>query len=586
MWISKRTFCAVALVLLTGGVLVGCAAPVSIRMFDSNERPEFTPHYDVSLKTLAKQLEEPGLIELLNEARTLESVDSDRAVDRYLEVASASYERIGSIEEATTRELWIREVYNRAVAGVIRSMSVEDLGDDPRIRLNDEFANGIWSDIAYFDTLTPAADVWIEGIRDHVAERGVGAPLIAFRENEEVVPLEDLYPPEGILRPVTAVLSFEDDGAAQLTLYDPRKVDRIAWSGMNGAQDLTFKLATDFTAPYASLLSRTQVLSELGFAGMLNPGEMEDRLGIYLIEPYDPNKIPILMTHGLMSTPLAWIELTNAVQTDPVLRSRYQVWHFLYPTGPCPFYSAYMLRVKLEEARLLLDPELDDPAMQDIVAIGHSMGGILTRTLVSDSGAEAWGVAFSAPPEALVGDPETIDLMANIFMYEHRPYVNRAIFVATPHRGSRFADNLIGRFGNSLVRLPEHCVQATKAVARANRDKLTPGYGPWLLNGPPPSIRTLSPDSPASSAVETIPIREGVTYHTIVGTRTMDFADHTTTTDGIVEYRSAFLDGAASEAYVPSGHDAHQHPEGVDEILRILREHAGLPAGSELARQD
>ena len=131
------------------------------------------------------------------------------------------------------------------------------------------------------------------------------------------------------------------------------------------------------------------------------------------------------MIHGLMSTPLTWIEMTNAIYGDPVLRDRYQVWHFLYPTATCPYYSAFMLREKLDATRRFFDPELDDFASQDVVVVGHSMGGILTRTLVSEPDTNGWYVAFTVPPEELEGDPQMIEFLRNVFIYEPRPYISR-----------------------------------------------------------------------------------------------------------------------------------------------------------------
>ncbi|MEM9418394.1 MAG: alpha/beta hydrolase [Planctomycetota bacterium] len=586
---------SVAVLLLVAPLLVavGCTAPVKVSALDSHGQPELTPHYEHVPADLADDIDAPDLIDTLRRAKRVDGLFPSLASQRYLEAAEMAYRLI--TDPATSeddRALIVAELYNRAVAGYIRNAPPSK--SDERVWFDTQVfsANGQqdWITPDYFDSYTPAADVRIEGLREHHVHQGFGAALIASRPTDREDPIEVRYPPEGIVRPLTAVLHFDDPQQPRLAVYDPRRVTEVALplagqADGDSSQKLTLPLAADYSAPYAELLSRTQELASLGFAGMLNPTASEDRLGIYLLEPYDPDKTPLLMVHGLMSTPLTWIQATNDFYSDPELRARYQVWHFLYPTAPCPYYSAFMLRTKLDELRLELDPELDDFATQDIVVIGHSMGGILTRTLVSDGTEKNWSFAFTAPPEELEGDPQVIQFIRDIYVYDHLPYVNRVVFVATPHRGSEFATNLIGRFGESLVRLPQECVDNTRTVARLNLDKLTPEYGPLLVNGPPSSIRTLEPRYPGSRAVDESPIRDGVIYHSIIGTRVDDYAELADTSDGIVEYWSSHLDGAASEKLVPAGHNAHDHPDAIAEIKRILREHAGIPhEGSTLAR--
>ncbi|MEM1107742.1 MAG: alpha/beta fold hydrolase [Planctomycetota bacterium] len=566
-------------------LLSACAAPVQVSTFDSHGRPDLTPHYEYRPADLVDRLDPPELIETLREARRVEDVLPDLAAERYLAAAELAYGLI--IDPATSdydRALIVAEVYNRAVAGYIRTSPPSRF--DTRVAI-DVAADGVWPDPEYFNTYTPAADVRIEGLREHHVQRGIGAPLIASRDAAQRDEIEALYPPEGIVWPATALLLFDRPDKPRLLLLDPRKTATIKLSDSSYAgneitaepftrREIEVPLAADFSAPYAQLLSRTQELASLGFAGMLDPSASEDRLGVYLLEPYDPDKTPLLMVHGLMSTPLTWIELTNEIQADPELREKYQVWHFLYPTATCPYYSAFYLRTKLDETRRLLDPELDDFATNDIVVVGHSMGGILTRTLVSDTGRDAWNVAFTVGPDELEGAPNAIDFLKSVYIYERRPYVRRVVFVATPHRGSDFANNLVGAFGRSLVRLPRQCIDLTVAIAQANRDRLQPGYGPWLLNGPPSSIDILRPESPASAAADLIPIADEVTYHSIIGTRELinDPDDAPETSDGIVAYWSSHLDGAASEKLVPAPHNAHDHPDAIAEIKRILHEHA------------
>jgi len=46
-------------------------------------------------------------------------------------------------------------------------------------------------------------------------------------------------------------------------------------------------------------------------------------------------------------------------------------------------------------------------------------------------------------------------------------------------------------------------------------------------------------------------------------------------TDGVVAYESAHIDGVESEKVARSGHSTQGHPETIEEVRRILREHIG-----------
>jgi hypothetical protein len=131
-----------------------------------------------------------------------------------------------------------------------------------------------------------------------------------------------------------------------------------------------------------------------------------------------------------------------------------------------------------------------------------------------------------------------------------------------------FASNWIGRIGVALVKLPIKMV------------KLGVSAGQYLVSGDssvqkakklhmPTSIDTLSPKNRFVRTLNRLPIADRIPYHSIVGDRGR--GDTPDSSDGVVAYRSSHLDGAQSEKVVPSGHPAHQNPQGMEEIDRILR---------------
>ncbi len=422
------------------------------------------------------------------------------------------------------------------------------------------YRDGVW-DPAYFDRLIPSEGLEIEGLRRRHARPGVGVPLVGLRENPGGA--EPYLPPEGITRPVTAVRTASPDGGTAWRLLDPTVHARI--DTPEGPRDL----AADFTAPYALLVSRTRFAS-LEITATLRYSEIEERAGIFLIDRYDPDRIPLLMVHGLVSSPLTWRELTNDVLGDADLQRRYQVWHAVYPTGVPYLHAAADFRDAWLEMRRTLDPEGRHLASHHRVIVAHSKGGLLTKTLVADSGTRLWDAAFTAPPGALSASEADLAEMRRFLFFEHDPSVRRAVFIATPHRGSRLADNPLARMVASWIALPFDDAGPFERVLDQNPDHLTTSFQRRRFTGLPTGPRALSQQDPLIGTLGALPVDPLVPFHTILGRAEADGAS-----DGVVEHASSRLEGAASELVVEdAGHDVHQHPEAIAEVLRILREHA------------
>jgi pimeloyl-ACP methyl ester carboxylesterase len=153
----------------------------------------------------------------------------------------------------------------------------------------------------------------------------------------------------------------------------------------------------DPTAAFAFGLSDPKVWqSEYG--GFLR-GDFFERRSSQLVglQPYEPGEIPVVFIHGTASSAGRWADLLNDLQSDPILRKRFQFWSFSYSTGNPVWYSALQLRSALNAALRKLDPSDRDPALHHIVLVGHSQGGLLAKFLVIDSGPHLWD-AFSTRP--------------------------------------------------------------------------------------------------------------------------------------------------------------------------------------------
>ena len=103
-------------------------------------------------------------------------------------------------------------------------------------------------------------------------------------------------------------------------------------------------------------------------------------------QPYRPGKIPVVLVHGTASSPARWAELVNELNGDPKIRERFQIWLFIYDSGRPVGYSAGRLRKALTNTVHELDPEGKDPGLQNMIVMGHSQGGLLTKLTAIDSG--------------------------------------------------------------------------------------------------------------------------------------------------------------------------------------------------------
>ena len=75
-------------------------------------------------------------------------------------------------------------------------------------------------------------------------------------------------------------------------------------------------------------------------------------------------------------------------------------------------------------------------------------------------------------------------------------------------------------------------------------------------------------------AMDLSPYKKGVIYHSVIGDRGK--GDTPNSSDGVVEYWSSHQQGAASELIVPTDHSSYKHPKAVEDLRRILRQHAGI----------
>jgi pimeloyl-ACP methyl ester carboxylesterase len=383
---------------------------------------------------------------------------------------------------------------------------------------------------------------------------GIGATLVAVARSEDLQ-FRQHYKLRRIYAPVTAAIHFSGQNA-ELDFVDPMKSERIALS--KGS----FPLAVDLSAPTAMLIARERP-ERLGLSRVMNPGAYADTAMLCRLQQFDPARTPVIFVHGLQETGASWAPMIDTLRNDPGIREHYQFWFYSYPSGyPYP-YSAALFRRDLDGIQRAF------PNHKRVVLIGHSMGGMICRLMITDTGDKVWRDFFSTPPDKTPLTIETRKLLEEVFVFNHRRDVERVIFISTPHRGSELASSWIGRIGAGMVRTPDPFT----SIYTSTKPLLIDDPAARTLKRMPNSVDTLEPNDRFVEAVNKLPIAPGIPYHSIMGDR--GHGDTPNSSDGVVAYWSSHLDGARSELIVNSDHGAQYNSQAIREVARILERNPG-----------
>ncbi|MDE0936515.1 MAG: alpha/beta fold hydrolase [Mariniblastus sp.] len=340
---------------------------------------------------------------------------------------------------------------------------------------------------------------------------------------------------------------------------DPLRADSIRVGGRDIA------IARDISAPIAYRISQRD---KNYLEGFLQPGTTDEGPGLYLVEPYQPGKIPVVFVHGLLSDPFTWSNAANELRARPQLNSRYQIWGFQYPTGEPFLKSAAVLRDHLNAITHKLDPEGADPALSQIVLIGHSMGGLVAKLQVTSSGDQLWNAISKTPLDCLVTTEETRAALENAFCFDPVPTVSRVVFLGTPHSGSPKANRPIGRLGTRLVDEPSSMNAIREQLIRDNPRAFSKEFERRI----PTSIDLLRPQSPLLQEMNCLKFSDSVRLHSIIGCGYYLFGSGDS--DKVVPVASARNPWVDSELLIISKHTKiNSNEEALEELYRILQTH-------------
>ena len=416
-----------------------------------------------------------------------------------------------------------------------------------------------------FEAFLPSFQYAVRGITVRNRTPGMGLPLIGLKKQAKGG-LSSYQP-----IPVTAFLKIQGGlteltsgaAAASLELYSAYDATEVS------VNNHAVPLETDTTTPTAYQLENQSILWNFGLKAFLGKlTTVPNKL--ILMQPYQPGKIPVVFVHGTLSSPVWWMEMWNTLQADPELRRTYQFWFFMYNSSALVTLSAADLRDRLRSQVATFDPEGKDPALRQMVVVGHSQGGLLANLTAVDTGDRLVHSLIDKDIDSLDSSDELKALMRRTLIVEPLPFVKRVVYISTPHRGSFRSSLWIRKVAQKIISLPSTIVTFPLSAYTFLRDDVK-----VLLSGklPVTSLDSMSPGNPVMKELATIPLAPGVKGNSIIAVENPEDPKEQWN-DGVVEYASAHLEGMESEFIVHAGHSCQGNPLTIEEVRRILIEHA------------
>jgi hypothetical protein len=309
--------------------------------------------------TTEKEAQLPPVVRAERQLARAEKIRSDPP-QKAAEILSAARTVASEISKSSgdvNEEAPVR-IYNRATAdlggelpklaqnrGSLESLTIQNrhTGEIYHLRLGPR-ERGEYSS-TYFQRLLDARKLRVRRGEEAVVIPGLGGTLVGVHHSvPSGSPPPRFEPASGYRVPVTSIVDFGPPGAAarvkaRLRLINPRQRDTVEIAGKR------YSVAANYSAPLLSFGRLNELW--LGFINMIRGENMRTTSGLLLTEAYDPDRIPVIFVHGLLSSPFIWRRTVLALLKDPEIRRRYQFWAYSYPTGNPISFSALRLREDL-----------------------------------------------------------------------------------------------------------------------------------------------------------------------------------------------------------------------------------------------
>lgn len=489
-------------------------------------------------------------------------------VNVQVDQARSAWSGVARADSAAERDLALAS-YNSVVAKLVDRLrcgpgTYHEKAAAMGTTIDESRTLGVGIRLADIDALIPAASVPTESVGTRHLVEGMGVPVIAWKKTaEEGKPRWEFEPPTGVPLMLTAVLRFPTGRPPEWAFLYPGRAKPVEV----GAREVT--LAADWTAP-AAFYWHMSDLDDFDLAKVFLPSRFTEETRLYVTSPYDPKRIPLVLVHGLKSSPGAYKKLYNELNRDPWFRENYQIWFYSYPTGNNWTFSAARFRQEMKRADQFARKQGPTDRWERMVVVGHSMGGVISHASLKKPGDELYKAFQERPLEQLTENRKTREAVRQLTMYEPMQTPDRVVFLAAPHRGSPMADRFFSDWMTNLIRLP-------KTLTVDLVDLTLNDFGSLLTTGESSSkgwftsVGSLSPSYPAYKALDRVPFRKGLKVHSVIGDRGKGGTPDSS--DGIVPYWSSHLGAVESEVIVPAGHSVQNSPECAAEVKRILKLH-------------
>ena len=401
-------------------------------------------------------------------------------------------------------------------------------------------------------------------LTNYYVRKGAGLPVIFHPDaNASSDPL-DIYHNLGHPMSATIIVLPNDDlekGFCRIEVVNSRAYSTIKVSGKE------IPLAGDFSAAYQEMLER-DLSSKLWIMGFLD-GDRESKFqGLYMAEPYNPDKIPVVFVHGLLSTPATWMETMNELDQIPGIKERYQFWFYMYPTSGSILLNGTDLRENLHRTIHHLDPKNANPALKRMVLIGHSMGGLLAKLQVVYSDDKLYSGLCRVPFNELQGKPTVLELARKTLFFDPNPNISHVVYIGTPHNGSPLSFTPTGRLGSLIAHTPSWQKNFRSELNEQNPSAFLPAF---KIQSQPNSIDMLGFENPFLKVFQGLRPSEHIQVHSIAGDLNQLFESRKG--DSVVPLTSALATKSDTVTIVQERHmELHHHPKTISEITRILQQ--------------
>lgn len=404
-----------------------------------------------------------------------------------------------------------------------------------------------------------AREVTVRGLRTRQVDDGIGVAAVASGRTGHWT---GTFPAQSFALAITIRFEPGADGQPRLVATDASRRQSVATAF--GPVDL----ARDMSAAYAMAAATFEREGD-SWGGLFDADQDHDDSQIQLLAPIDPRKTPVILVHGLASSPVTWANMVNELLGDPDISEHCQFWLARYSTALPVLVNRQRLAGTLDSLRTRIASR--SGPLPPAVLVGHSMGGVIVRMMVTDPGTSLWSAAFTTDPGPPAVNNDDLAKARRLFLYAPVADVDEVVFIAAPHGGSAMAEGWFAGIVRQFIHLPATTLGYLSRLANRHPDIIQPSLRDNFREGGPTSLTTLSPAQPVMQVARTLPVAPGIRIHSIIGIRDRN---HPERGDGVVPLASASWPEGSTDL-VDGGHNLQTRPATIAVLKRILLERLG-----------